>query len=235
MQDFTVSIARGEIVGLTGLAGSGFEEVPYLLAGASPADGGVLTLGGRPVDLGARRGTSVENLIAAGVFLIPEKRDEEGLAVEMTLLDNLTLPRVGQKGRRWLIGSSWQQDEAREMILRLGITPPRPEALVSTLSGGNQQKVLLGKWLAGRPRLLLLHEPTQGVDVGARGDIINVLRAEAERGCGVLMSATDVGDLALMCDRVLILRDGRVVAELTGDFDQDDIVEATFRPARSGS
>jgi ribose transport system ATP-binding protein len=94
-----------------------------------------------------------------------------------------------------------------------------------------QQKVLLGKWLAGQP-LLLLHEPTQGVDVGARGDIINVLRAEAERGCGVLMSATDVGDLALIRDRVLILRDGRVVAELTGDFDQDDIVEATFRTGR---
>jgi ribose transport system ATP-binding protein len=89
--------------------------------------------------------------------------------------------------------------------------------------------------VAGRPRLLLLHEPTQGVDVGARGDIINVLRAEAERGCGILMSATDVRDLALMCDRVLILRDGRMVTELTGEFDQDDLVEATFRPARPGS
>jgi ribose transport system ATP-binding protein len=230
VEDFTVRIGRGEIVGITGLAGSGFEEVPYLLAGASRADGGVLTLGERPIDLGSSGRASVESLIAAGVFLIPEKRDEEGLAVEMSILDNLTLPRVGEKGRRWLIGRSWQLDEAQEMILRLGITPPRPEALVSTLSGGNQQKVLLGKWLAGQPRLLLLHEPTQGVDVGARGDIINVLRAEAERGCGVLMSATDVGDLALICDRVLIMRDGRVVAELTGEFDQDDIVEATFRP-----
>jgi ribose transport system ATP-binding protein len=238
VQDFGVRIGRGEIVGITGLAGSGFEEVPYLLAGASPADGGVLTLGERPVGLGARRGgrrVSVETLIGAGVFLVPEKRDEEGLAVELSIVDNLTLPRVGEKGRRWLIGHSWQLDEAREMILRLGITPPRPDALVSTLSGGNQQKVLLGKWLAGRPRLLLLHEPTQGVDVGARGDIIGVLRAEAERGCGVLMAATDVGDLALICDRVLIMRDGRVVAELTGDFDQDDIVEATFRPSPSGS
>ncbi len=232
VQDFAVRIGRGEIVGITGLAGSGFEEVPYLLAGASRADGGVLTLGERSIDLGGRGGVSVDSLIASGVFLIPEKRDEEGLAVEMSLLDNLTLPRVGEKGRPWLIGRSWQLDEAQEMILRLGIIPPRPEALVSTLSGGNQQKVLLGKWLAGQPRLLLLHEPTQGVDVGARGDIINVLRAEAERGCGVLMSATDVGDLALICDRVLILRDGRVVAELTGEFDQDDIVEATFRPAR---
>jgi ABC-type sugar transport system ATPase subunit len=161
------------------------------------------------------------------------KARDDHVAEVASLRGGLTLPRVGQKGRRWLIGHSWQLDEAQEMILRLGITPPRPDALVSTLSGGNQQTVLLGKWLAGEPRLLLLHEPTQGVDVGARGDIINVLRAEAERGCSVLMSATDVGDLALMCDRVLILRDGRVVGELTGEFDQDDVVEATFRPARS--
>jgi ribose transport system ATP-binding protein len=229
VKDFAVRIGRGEIVGITGLAGSGFEEVPYLLAGAARAAGGVLTAGGQPVDLGPTGGASVESLIAAGIFLIPEKRDEEGLAVEMSILDNITLPRVGEKGRRWLTGRSWQLDEVQGMIARLGITPPRPDALVSTLSGGNQQKVLLGKWLAGRPRLLLLHEPTQGVDVGARGDIINVLRAEAERGCGVLISATDVGDLTLICDRVLILRDGRVVEELTGDFDQDEIVEATFR------
>jgi ribose transport system ATP-binding protein len=97
------------------------------------------------------------------------------------------------------------------------------------LSGGNQQKVLLGKWLAGSPRLLLLHEPTQGVDVGARRDILNVLRTEADRGCGVLVSATDVGDLALMCNRVLIIRDGRIAEELTGTFDADALVHATFR------
>jgi ribose transport system ATP-binding protein len=234
VEDFTVRIGRGEIVGITGLAGAGFEEVPYLLAGASRAGGGVLTVGGQPIVLGAGGGVSIESLIAAGVYLIPEKRDEEGLAVEMSILDNITLPRVGEKGRRWLTGRSWQLDEVQDMITRLGITPPRPDALVSTLSGGNQQKVLLGKWLAGHPQLLLLHEPTQGVDVGARGDIINVLRAEAERGCGVLMSATDVGDLALICDRVLIMRDGRVAEELTGEFDQDEIVEATFRTSRPG-
>lgn len=119
------------------------------------------------------------------------------------------------------------------MIRRLDIRPPSPHALVSELSGGNQQKVLLGKWLAGKPKLLVLHEPTQAVDVGARRDIITALRGEAERGCGILVAATDVGDLTVICDRVLIMRDGVVTEELTGDLDQDQIVEATFRTARA--
>ncbi len=229
VRDLTVSIGHGEIVGITGLAGGGFEEVPYLAGGALPARGGEISVGGEQISLGRGRRVSIGRLIAAGVFLVPEKRDEEGLALEMSMLHNMTLPRLGENGAPWSIGWSWQQREAGDMIRQLGITPANPKALMSTLSGGNQQKVLLAKWLAGGPRLLLLHEPTQGVDVGARRDIISVLRAEAERGCGILVSTTDVGDLAAMCDRVLILRDGRVTEELTGAFDQDQIVAATFR------
>ena len=229
--DFDLRVGRGEIVGITGLAGSGFEEVPYLLGGAVGARSGTISLDERSIDLAAGRGVSIEGLIAAGIVLVPEKRDEEGLAVELSVLDNMTLPRVGKLGSPWSIGRSWQEREAGEMIRRLGIRPPRPHALVSTLSGGNQQKVLLGKWLSGRPRLLLLHEPTQGVDVGARGDILRALRAEADGGCGIVMAATDAGDLAVMCDRVLVLRDGRVAEELAGPLDQDQIVAATFRPA----
>ncbi len=230
--DFSLRIGRGEIVGITGLAGSGFEEVPYLLGGAHRARSGTISIGERSVDLAAGRGVGIDRLIAAGVFLVPEKREEEGLALELSMLDNMTLPRVGERGSPWSIGRSWQEREVGEMIRRLGITPPQPNALVSTLSGGNQQKVLLAKWLAGGPRLLLLHEPTQGVDVGARRDIINALGAEAARGCGIVMAATDAGDLAAMCDRVLIMRDGRVTQELTGELDQDQIVAATFRPGR---
>jgi ribose transport system ATP-binding protein len=174
----------------------------------------------------------VRALIAAGIFLVPEKRDEEGLALELSLLDNMTVPRSRERGSPWATGRGWQQREVAEMISRLGIKPRHPNALVSTFSGGNQQKVLLGKWLAGRPRLLLMHEPTQAIDVGARRDIIAALRGEADRGCGILVAATDVGDLAVMCDRVLIVRDGRVAEELTGDLDQDQIVAATFGPGR---
>jgi ribose transport system ATP-binding protein len=178
---------------------------------------------------------SMEALIGAGVFLVPEKRDEEGLVSDMSVRDNITLPRIGHKGAPWWIGGGWQQDEVDAMVRRLGIIPPSAHALVSTLSGGNQQKVLLGKWLAGQPRVLLLHEPTQAVDVGARRDILNVLRDQADQGCGVLVSATDVGDLAIMCDRVLIVRDGRITEELRGDFGPDEIVASTFgaaNPAR---
>jgi ribose transport system ATP-binding protein len=114
------------------------------------------------------------------------------------------------------------------MISRLGIRPPDPRAPVGTLSGGNQQKVLLGKWLAGKPGLLVLHEPTQAVDVGARHDIIDAIREAAAAGCGVLVSSVDAADLAVLCDRVLVFRDGAVAAELTGDLDADDIIRATF-------
>jgi ribose transport system ATP-binding protein len=114
------------------------------------------------------------------------------------------------------------------MIARLDIRPPDPSAPVATLSGGNQQKVMLGKWLAGRPDLLVLREPTQAVDVGARHDIIEAIREAARAGCGVLVASIDAGDLAVLCDRVLVFRGGRVTSELTGDLDQDGIIHATF-------
>jgi ribose transport system ATP-binding protein len=141
---------------------------------------------------------------------------------------NLTLPRVRSRGGRLRIGAGWQAEEVAAMISKLGIRPPWPDAPVSTLSGGNQQKVLLAKWLAGAPRLLVLHEPAQAVDVGARHDLIDAIRDAAAAGCGVLIASIDAADLAVLCDRVLVFQDGLVTAELTGDLDQDAIVHATF-------
>ncbi|HTX09638.1 MAG TPA: sugar ABC transporter ATP-binding protein [Solirubrobacteraceae bacterium] len=235
VEEFNVAIKRGEIVGVTGLAGGGFEDIPYLIGGATPAQSGTIKIGARSIDLSDRRRSSIEHLMSAGIVLVPEKREEEGLVLELSVLDNMTLPRMGEHGSPWYTGRGWQQAEVEEMIRRLGIKPERPGALVSTLSGGNQQKVLLGKWLAGSPQFVLLHEPTQAVDVAARRDIIEALRHESDRGCGILISATDVGDLALICDRVLIVRDGRVTQELTGELDQDQIVEATFQAAPAGA
>ena len=111
-------------------------------------------------------------------------------------------------------GGGWQADETAAMIRKLDIKPPDPDKTVGTLSGGNQQKVLLGKWLAGQPKLLVLHEPTQAVDVGARHDIIDAIREAAADSCGVLISSVDAADLPALCDRVLVLRAGAVVAEL---------------------
>jgi ribose transport system ATP-binding protein len=222
-----LAVRRGEIVGLTGLMGSGFEEVAEVLGGARRAEAGELAVGARTLSLSARR-ASTEDFVGAGVGYVPERRLEEGLAAEMTVAENMTLPRVRSKGSRLRTGSAWQAEEAKTMIAKLDIRPPRPDAPVGTLSGGNQQKVVLAKWLAGRPNLLVLREPTQAVDVGARHDIIDAIREAAKDGCGVLIASIDAADLAVLCDRVLVFRNGEVAGELSGELDQDGIIRATF-------
>ena len=224
---FDLQIRRGEIVGLTGLVGSGFAEAAEAIAGARTAESGTLAVGGRALDL-ARRRVSTEDFVAAGVAYVPERRLEEGVAGEMTVADNLTLPRVRSRGGRLRIGAAWQEQETAAMIEKLDIRPPNPRAPLATLSGGNQQKVLLGKWLAGTPELLVLHEPTQAVDVGARHDIVDAVRQAAAEGCGVLLASIDPGDLAVLCDRVLVFREGEVVRELTGEIEPDAITHAVF-------
>jgi ribose transport system ATP-binding protein len=222
-----LDVKRGEIVGLTGLIGSGFQEVAEAVAGARQAQAGQLSVQDHVLVLDRRRG-STEEFISAGVAFVPEGRLDEGLAAELSVAQNLTLPRIRARGGRLRTGAGWQAEETAAMIAKLDIKPPDPDALISTLSGGNQQKVLLGKWLAGAPNLLVLHEPTQAVDVGARYDIIDAIREAAGNGCGVIIASIDAVDLAVLCDRVLVFRDGQVTAELSGDLDQDDIVHATF-------
>ena len=225
--DLTFSLGRGEVLGFTGLVGSGFEEIPYLLAGARRARAGTLSVSGASFALGSRA-SGIAELAAAGVAFVPEKRAEEGLALDETLTQNITLPRLTQHGSRWWIGEQWQREEAQRMIERLGITPANPDAILGTFSGGNQQKVLLAKWLAGAPKLLLLQEPTQAVDVGAREDIIDAVRDVAADGCPVIVAGSDPGELSAICDRVIILRDGAYSTELSGHIHPDAIIHATF-------
>jgi ribose transport system ATP-binding protein len=222
-----LDLKKGEIVGLTGLVGSGAVAVAEAVGGAREARAGTLTVNGRKISLKPKRG-STEEFIRAGVAFVAERRLEQGLAAELSVTQNLTLPRVRTRGGRLRIGHAWQVEETAAMIKKLDIKPPDPNQLVGTLSGGNQQKVLLGKWLAGQPDLLVLHEPTQAVDVGARHDIIEAIREAAAAGCGVLISSVDAADLSVLCDRVLVFREGKVTAELAGDMTQDDIIHATF-------
>jgi ribose transport system ATP-binding protein len=227
VSNFELSLKKGEIVGFTGLVGSGAVAAAEAIGGARPARGGVLTVAGKDLALNRKRG-STEEFIAAGVAFVAERRLEQGLAADLTVTDNLTLPRLRSRGSRLRAGGRWQAEETAAMISKLDIRPPDPRALVGNLSGGNQQKVLLGKWLAGKPGVLVLHEPTQAVDVGARHDIIDAVRQCAGDGCGVIVSSVDAADLAVLCDRVLVFRDGRVAAELAGDLTADDIIHATF-------
>ena len=226
VKDAALSVGAGEIVGVTGLLGSGFEELPYLIAGARRAAAGVARVAGRELDL---RLSSVRELLEAGLALVPERREKEGLAFSESVLDNVTLPRVRARGRVGPLGRSWQHDEAARVVRDLDVRPANVRMAVGELSGGNQQKVLLGKWLSGEPKLLLLHEPTQGVDVGAREDLEDAIRRAAANGAGVIVAGMDASELACLCDRVLVMRKGRIVLELEGEVRPERIISAVYR------
>ena len=222
-----LEIGSGEIVGVTGLVGSGFEELPYLLGGARCAVAGELAVGERSVDL-AR--ACPRDLVDAGVALVPERRDAHGLSLTMSVLENVTLPRVRLHGSAGRMGSDWQREDADWVIRELGVRPAEHGVPVGKLSGGNQQKVMLGKWLRGKPRLLVLHEPTRAVDVAARRDLLEVLFGAARAGAGVLVAGMDAHELQSMCDRVLVMRNGSVGEELTGaEVTVEGIVNAVYR------
>lgn len=224
--DVDLDVAVGEVVGLTGLAGSGYDDVPYLISGATPAAAGTVDLPGGTVPI---PGLTPAAAVAAGIALVPETRDYAGLAGGMSMTENLVFPQTARSRSPLAPFSRAGEEQLVEgWIERLDIRPPDPRALVKNLSGGNAQKVLLGKWLGMSPQLFLLHEPTQAVDVGARHTIVAAIRAEAARGRAVLVSGSDENELALLCDRVLVFDEGRIREELTGDFTPDDIVSTLY-------
>lgn len=222
----TFSVAAGEVVGLTGLLGSGFDELPRLLAGAERAAAGQLEIAGTVIDLSR---SALRRCLDAGVVLVPERRDTEGLALSLSVRENLALPMIRRKSRPWLIRAGWEDDLVRRSVADLGITPAAGGTPAGWLSGGNRQKVLFGKWLATGPRLLVLHEPTQGVDVGARAQLLSLIRGVAADGLAVIMASIEAEDLAAVCDRVLITRDGRIAAELTAPCADAEIIRLTYQ------
>ena len=233
-----VRVAPGEIVGLTGLADSGYDQVPYVLAGVERATSGTLAVAGNRVDLGRLTPAAAMD---AGIALVPGDRERAGLAMELTVGENAALPRTGGRGAGLLpIRRRAELAELLPWLDRLELRPRDPYAVVSTLSGGNQQKVVLAKWLSREPKLLVLHEPTQAVDVGAREVIVAAVKGAAAAGCGVLVASSDENELSMLCDRILVLRDGRIDQELPGPSRPDDIVAAIFastdrRPLRGGA
>jgi ribose transport system ATP-binding protein len=216
----------GEILGITGRPGSAFEQIPYYLGGTVAEARGTLSLGGRPpmnID-----GTSIRERLAQGLVVVPEKRTKDGLALSESVLANITLPRVRHKGRPWHVGSRWRVAEAQSAIRQYAIKPSDHNALVSKLSGGNQQKVMLAKWLIGTPKLLILHEPTQAIDIQAREDIIGAIGRAANVGCAVLLASAEITDLVRLCDRVLVARDDGHVREITAGIDEQTILAEVY-------
>jgi ribose transport system ATP-binding protein len=224
LSEVSFTVGAGEILGITGLPGSGFEAIPYLLAGGVPASSGRLEVDGRDVDLSKG---DVRATLRAGVVLVPERRDRDGLAFTLPASENVALPLLRARGGSWLVKRDWQKKQYAAAVRELDIRPAAPNRLIKELSGGNQQKVLLAKWMATGPSLLVLHEPTQGVDVAAREDLLGAVKRVADRGTSVLLVTAEPSDLAQVCDRILIY-DGSSDLKPVTENDSDAIILAVY-------
>jgi ribose transport system ATP-binding protein len=227
---FSVTLGKGEVVGLTGLIGSGYDEVVYLTYGATHADCGVLSIEGVEFQLSKM---SPSKAIEAACILIPGDRQNAGAVGSLTLLDNISLPVLSSLTREWSIRDTLLEQNAARLAERFDIRPRNPALPFAALSGGNQQKVLLAKWLQLRPRLILLDEPTQGVDVGAREQVFEAIRTATRMNACVLCASSDYEQLAAICDRVFVFNRGRVVTELSGEhLSKSGIAQACYRAAQ---
>jgi ribose transport system ATP-binding protein len=218
----TVEVRKGEIVGLAGLLGSGRTETARIIFGADRAESGTVYAGEKKLD--AR---SPDDAIAARFAFISEDRKGEGIIPELSVRENLTLAALPALTRFGVVDRAKQQEIVDRFMQRLGIKASSAEQKIRELSGGNQQKVLLARWLCTTPALMILDEPTRGIDIGAKGEIQALVNELASEGLGVLMISSELEELVEGCSRVVVLRDGRDVAVLTGtEISQNEIVRA---------
>jgi ribose transport system ATP-binding protein len=213
LTDLNLVLRRGEIVGLGGLEGHGQRELLLALFGVLRGVEGQLLLDGKPLRL---RGPRAAKRGDVGIALVPEDRKTDGLMLGMSVRDNLTLAALERLTRATLISPEAEGTATQEMLARLSIVAPDVGAPVSTLSGGNQQKVVIGKWLLNQPRILLLSDPTRGIDVGTKREIYRLLRRLAAEGAAIVLYSTDHHELVGCCDRVLVMYEGRAVRWLEG-------------------
>jgi ribose transport system ATP-binding protein len=218
----TVEAGRGEIVGMAGLLGSGRTETARAIFGADSVDEGKVFLEGKQLHLGAPR-----DAIEAGLAFLTEDRKAEGIIPELSVRENLTLAALPEMSRLGVVSRAKQDEAVARFMRRLGIKASSAEQKIRELSGGNQQKVLLARWLCKNPKFLLLDEPTRGIDVGAKGEIQALINELAESGLGVLMISSELEELVEGSSRVVVMRDGRRVAELRGaEISQEQIIHA---------
>lgn len=228
VKDLDLEVAPGEILGLTGLIGSGYDEVPHLLAGAKPAPSGQLRLAAGSVhDLSQMLPADA---IAAGIALIPADRQKLGLALDLSLTENAMLPLTVRGDRSFWLDHSARHATTAGLMRRFVVKADRPQQPASDLSGGNQQKLLLAKWLQLQPRLVLLDEPTQGIDVGACREIYERLLEACAGGAAIICATSEFEQLEQIAHRVIVFERGRIKAELRGH----DVTKAGIEAACYG-
>ena len=205
-------VHAGEVVGIGGLVGAGRTELLRLIYGLDPADEGEVVVDGKRLP-----GGRPDAAIAAGLGLAPEDRKSQGLLLGWSLASNVTLADVGAYRRRGLLSPRAERKAAGELLRELNTKPDDPRALARELSGGNQQKVVLARWLMRHCKVLLFDEPTRGVDVGAKAEIYRLITDLAKAGKGVLVVSSELPELIGLCTRILVMREGELVAEVPGE------------------
>lgn len=216
VQNVSFELRRGEILGLTGLVGAGRTELVRLLFGADKPEGGTITLNGKTVNL-----RSPQDAVNAGICLLTEDRKEQGLVLEQTLRENFGLPNLPVLSRMGFVDAPKERTAFGGYLESLRIKTPSAEQFARNLSGGNQQKVVLAKWLYTNSDILIFDEPTRGIDVGAKFEIYQIMNDLASRGKSILMVSSELPEVLGMSDRILVMREGRLVGEIT------DVPDAT--------
>ncbi|WP_435526874.1 sugar ABC transporter ATP-binding protein [Microbacterium aurantiacum] len=219
--DVSFEVRPGEILGLTGLLGSGRSEIAEAIFGVAPADSGTIVVAGKP-----HRIRSIADAICAGIGYVPEDRLTQGLFLEKSIADNMVAASLNSyRNKALLLDRGRIRASMADLFARLRVKAPNVDAPVRSLSGGNAQRVVIAKWLDRRPAVLMLNGPTVGVDIGSKEEIFTILREQAANGMGIIVISDDIPELVSSCHRVLIVRGGRIVAELAGDEIQVDGIQ----------
>jgi ribose transport system ATP-binding protein len=224
LKEISFTAHRGEIIGIGGLQGQGQEDLLLMLAGMIHLEKGELRVNGKPVKF-----HHPADAIRHGVVLVPGDRQKEGLFLNHSLFMNVIYARFGLRGD-WLIPFKRLREEVKQVVSTLSIRTESLETEMQNLSGGNQQKVVVGKWLPLKPQVLLLSDPAKGVDVQAKRELYDLIRDLARRGTSVILYASDNEELVSHCDRIFVLYEGQIVEELAGaEITEDNLVAASLR------
>ncbi|NRB74439.1 MAG: sugar ABC transporter ATP-binding protein [Verrucomicrobiales bacterium] len=224
-EEISLELRAGEIVGLAGLVGAGRTELLETLFGIAPAVSGDISVGGETVAV-----TGPRVAIAHGMALVPEDRKQQGLVIEMAVADNLSLASLERDQKRGRLNFEAEKSITEEMTEKMRIKTPSSRQVVRYLSGGNQQKVVLGKWLAMKPRVLLLDEPTRGIDIGAKQEIYALMEELAEEGVAILFVSSEMEEILGMSDRALVMHEGR----LSGVLSREELSEEAVMQLATG-
>jgi rhamnose transport system ATP-binding protein len=220
--DISFELRRGEILGFYGLVGAGRSEAMQCLFGMTPPSKGSMTLNGEPLAI-----SSPGDAIAAGISYVPEDRQDQGAVLELGIRENVTLASLASHVKNLFVSRSSELHDVRMLGKRLDVRAANWEQRLGELSGGNQQKVVIAKWLAAKPKVIILDEPTKGIDVGSKAAVHDFIGELAEEGLAVILISSELPEIMGLADRVLVMQEGRIAEEFTrGSWSAEDIVAA---------